>query len=42
MQDNMKEWQSNQDETEKNDEPEQPQVPSSLLSNVLASSGTFT
>jgi hypothetical protein len=35
MQENEHEWQSNQDGTQKDDEPEQFQVPSTLLSNVL-------
>src|SRR5438876_4665745 len=35
MQENDHEWQSNQDEIQREHEPEQIQVPSSLLSNVL-------
>jgi HEAT repeats len=35
MQDNTNEWQSKQDRTQNNDDPEQVQVPSSLLSNIL-------
>lgn len=35
MQDNTHEWQSKPDREARNDEPEQPQVPSSLLSNIL-------
>ncbi|MBV9257386.1 MAG: hypothetical protein JO215_05155, partial [Ktedonobacteraceae bacterium] len=35
MQDKEHEWQSNQDATERDDEAEQLQVPSTLLPNVL-------
>jgi hypothetical protein len=35
MQDNVNEWQSQQERTPGNDGQEQPQVPSSLLSNIL-------